>query len=576
MQKKSTNISFQYFLSDILFPLWILAFYFIFLKKLLPIGINNLFLSRSAKIIVPIVGILSSLFLVIIKSKGLKFSEVFIVKKGKPLLWGDLFVLLLPLTPLMQYILNNLETLSLLSIISVIIFFIFSISLLVIFVPFLFRKIISTRILMLLGLAFTFSLINMANLSHQNKWHEFGSLKIQVPVFLGIFLIAWLFYAAKSRKYFYALVVVFFLTTSITQLSSNKDNRQNDNQIKTENMLFQLTSSRKPVTTPNIYFLIYDAYVVNETMLSYGINNQEQEEYLENLGFKIYPHTYSVGATSIETMSRVLNASTEFYGNRRKGVSGDGVVQNLLKEFGYQSYGIFYSDYFFRGIAPSYDYSVPNYNYNQSALTLLNAIFIGEFKFDINLNEMEHALFLEEKEKVFSENTKTPTFIYMHSPYPSHSQNSGKCLENEKDLFRERLSKANHSMKEDIETILKYQQDAIIIIAGDHGPYLEKTCTDTEGDYEISKISRLDIQDRYGTFLAIKWSTEQFEEYDDIVVLQDIFPAIFSYIFQDVQILESKIQPTSLEPFIISNAKVADGFIEGGIDNGEALFIETR
>ncbi len=60
-----------------------------------------------------------------------------------------------------------------------------------------------------------------------------------------------------------------------------------------------MVGAREPVKTPGIYLLIYDAYVENETMLGYGIDNLDQQQYLEELGFKIYPDTYSIMAYHI-------------------------------------------------------------------------------------------------------------------------------------------------------------------------------------------------------------------------------------------------------------------------------------
>ena len=94
--------------------------------------------------------------------------------------------------------------------------------------------------------------------------------------------------------------------------------------------------------------------------------------------------------------------------------------------------------------------------------------------------------------------------------------------------------------------------------------------------YDISEISRLDIQDRFGTFLAIKWPTKNFEQYDDIIILQDLFPAVFAYIFQDVSLLDAKIEPITDQDYIISGAKVVDGIIEGGINDGEPLFVGVK
>jgi hypothetical protein len=128
-------------------------------------------------------------------------------------------------------------------------------------------------------------------------------------------------------------------------------------------------------------------------------------------------------------------------------------------------------------------------------------------------------------------------------------------------------------MQEDINLLVENHPDAIIIIAGDHGPYLTKSCSGTSKDYDISEISRLDIQDRFATFLAIRWPTDDYEKFDDITVLQDIFPTVFAYLFDDTSILESKINPEISDTQRISGATVKDGIIYGGIDDGEPLFL---
>ena len=177
-----------------------------------------------------------------------------------------------------------------------------------------------------------------------------------------------------------------------------------------------------------------------------------------------------------------------------------------------------------------------------------------------------------EKINLFSEESEDPKFIYMHSNFPTHSQNSGACLPNEVEFFNERLLRANLEMRQDVETIIENDPEAIVIVAGDHGPYLTKNCSSTGDSYDISEISRLDLQDRFGTFLAIRWPTEDFEKFDDIIVLQDLFSAIFAYLFQDQRLLESKIEPATLEEETVSGAAVVDGMIEGGVHSGESLF----
>jgi hypothetical protein len=181
--------------------------------------------------------------------------------------------------------------------------------------------------------------------------------------------------------------------------------------------------------------------------------------------------------------------------------------------------------------------------------------------------------FVVEKHNVFSEALETPKFIYTHSNLPIHSQDSGACLPNEVELYAERLAKANLEMKQDVEMLIENDPRAIVIVAGDHGPYLTKNCFHTGGVYDVSEISRQDLQDRFGTFLAIKWPTSDYGEYDEITVLQDVFPASFAYMFEDPGLLEAKVVPVTLDRIRASGAGVAGGVIMGGLNDGEPLYV---
>jgi len=568
----------------IVVPLTVLTLYLVsfsfFYSWLLPEysrNVNAVFVDRAWKYSLILAAVSYLIFLVIFKTtkvNKLTFGDN--IEKVRVI---DFILILLPLTPIVQYILNNQDILSPLGSVYVLALFVGFSALFVIVIPTLLGIVGSTKTLMLLGFAFAFMITNMASFSAIYNWFEAGSLTIQLGIFSAIFLGGRLLYSHQiSRKFMYVFVVIFFVTGVMFQLTPGDWGKTTPADIGTENKLVELVGSRKALSTPNIYLLVYDAYVINETMLEYGIDNSAQEQYLEALGFKLYPHTYSIGASSINTMSRLLNASTEYYGDRRRGVSGEGIVQNLLKSFGYETHGIFQSDYFFRLVGTSYDFSFPEAKAALSAHKLLvTAIFMGEFRFDVDVKfgSPSREQFVEHKASTFESLPVKPRFVYMHDPFPAHSQGSGACLPNETDLFKERLTEANYQMKQDVETIIQNDSGAIIIVAGDHGPYLTKNCSGggTKGQYDISEISRLDIQDRFGTFLAIRWPTEDFSEYDDITVLQDIFPVIFAYLFEDDGLLEAKVEPNTLGHFRISGAQVKNGIIYGGINDGEPLFV---
>ncbi len=557
--------------------LYFLAFYF-FLSWLLPgydRTVNVVFVGRAWKISLFLAGVSLLIFLAL--WKAVKGNKLALTDSKEKLSAGDFLLILLPLAPVVQYIFNNQDILSPLGSLYVLAVFVAFSLLFIIVMPILLGIVGSTKTLMILGMTFTFMITAMASLSAKYRWFQTGNLKIQLIIFGGIFIIGWILYRHLiGRKFMYLFIAVFFLINSVMQLTPEDWAKTTPSGIDTENKLVKLVGSKFPLTTPNIYLLIYDAYVINETMLGYGIDNSAQEEYLEGLGFKIYPHNYSVGEYSIASMSRTLEISTDYYSGSRRGVSGDGVVHNLLKGFGYETHGIFPSSEFFLGIGSSYDFSFPEAKSKATPLLLTKAIFMGEFRFDVDFDRPSDEQFLKYRLNIFENPSPKPRFVYMHAPFPNHSQNSGACRPNETELFKERLIKANWQMKQDLETITQNDPNTIVLVAGDHGPYLTKNCIGTGSHYDVSEISRLDIQDRFGSFLAIKWPPGDFSEYDDITVLQDIFPAILAYLFQDKQLLEAKIEARALGGSTVSGASVENGIIRGGINDGEPLYVNPE
>ncbi len=575
----------SFFIPNVLVPSIVLALYFAAFTYFLDGGVINALSGRMWKYLLVLSGGLYLVFFAF-----LKFTKATKLKLENPIgkiSFQDLILLLLPLTPVVQYILNNQDILSPRESLYVFGFFAVFSAVFVVVIPAVLNLIGSVRVLMFLGLAFAFTITNMASLSRHFSWLNRGDLGIQLAVLGGVFLLSFVLYRLKRQKLLYLLIAVFlFSNTAVQLLTPRPETAGLDSPSATgssvdsskvpwnDNRLVKLVGNKKPVSNPNIYLLVYDAYAFNGVLRSFGIDNSAQEKYLEDQGFKLYPSTYSLGASSLGTMSRVLNASTELYGSRRRGVSGDGVVQGLLKSFRYKTYGLFRTDYFFRSTTPTYDFSFPtDESFLASDRLLIQAILMGEFQADLETASKSPARFLATKRDVFKSAPKEPRFIYMHTDLPGHSQLSGSCLADEVQRYNERLGYANNEMRVDLEGIIKGDPNAIIVVASDHGPYLTKSCGPTErGDYDISEIDRLDIQSRFGTFLAIRWPDRDFEKYDDITVLQDLFPSIFANIFDDGKMLKAKVAPNTIENQFISGASVKNGIIYGGLDNGKPLF----
>jgi hypothetical protein len=570
----------NFFFKNLLVPIAIMTLYCgsyaYFSSRLLPEGVNYAFVSRLWKYLLILLAIICAITFVLIVSK--KNSRLTFTKTTQNVRFSDLFFLLIPLTPVVQYLIINQSILSFFDSLFVLILFTVFSSICIFAIPSLLGIIGSTRILMILGLAFVVTIISMAMLSQYFYWFEEGSLKIQLGYFCFVFIASWLLFCLKNRKVLYFLLFFYFIANCSIQLLS-KDNRVYEPSSTIEkNKMLSIIEDRIPAITPNIYLLVYDSYVSNETMLAYGIENNLQEDYLNRQGFVIYPHTYSVGYGTLESMSKVLDMSNNHYGNIRTAISGDGIVQNTFKYLGYKTYGLFPTDYMFRNIGSSYDVSFPEgREQEQSSYALLvSAIFLGEFRFDQGFNTQTYEQFLITKQSVFKDVSEKKVFIYMHSNLPGQSQNSGSCLVNETELFKERLLLANVEMRQDIKLITEYDSNAIIIIAGDHGPSLTKNCRSINGEYDISEISRVDIQDRIGTFLAIRWPTKEYVKFDEITVVQDLFPSIFAYIYNDPELLKLKVNPEFLDTYVVSGVLVKNGIIFGGINDGELLFLSGK
>lgn len=127
-------------------------------------------------------------------------------------------------------------------------------------------------------------------------------------------------------------------------------------------------------------------------------------------------------------------------------------------------------------------------------------------------------------------------------------------------------------MKKDVETLLRSNSDAIVIIIGDHGPYLTKNCSVIK-NYSPSEINRYDIQDRYGSFLAIKWPNE-FKSNYNISNLQEVFPSILAYLYDKEEIWKKgKTSSRTVGNAAGKGIYVEEGIIYGGKDNGQKLFL---
>ncbi len=564
------KITLRGFLEGFFIPLsllWVYSgIYKYIVGRLFSIGINYNFTHNLWLYLSILLGFSLPLLLILIfrqtKSPSARKSTP---SKFDPL---SLILVLLPMTPVVQYLIINNDMLSMIETLKIIGFFLTFSGLLVVLLPLSLKRFATLSTTMTLGMSFAYTITNMAMITRQFAWYENGTFTIQVLFLAGAYTLARVF----GRKLVYSYIILSFIGNSVVQIFRIEPLPGGDSLSAEENHLLQLVENHTPVLTPNIYFLIYDSYVPSEVMENYGIDNSAQETHLQELGFKIYPNIYTIGSTSINSISRVLNSANQFYGDRRRGVSGNGVVNSIFQDIGYLNLGHFTNTFFFTGTSSGYDITYPEGIANAY---LTEGTLLGEFKNDLHYYDPPHEEYVAAKREIFRNPPAEPIFCYMHTNTPNHSINTGRCQGRPFELYESRLDSANQEMTDDLDVLLENDPQAIIIVAGDHGPYITKNCANLlTGHYEASEITRLDIQDRYGVFLAIRWPDNDFEQYDDITILQDLFPAIFAYLYQDPNILEAKVTPVSSDTNL-SGIYLDHGIIRGGADDGQPLYLNA-
>ena len=492
----------------------------------------------------------------------------------------DGILLLLPLAFLFQIAILNKETIGFIEIAT---YFLYLLPVIVLIPPIfalLLKRFVSSSLVFIFFVVTLTIIFALPYLSSIFSWYL--SADKAVPFVLFSLLFGSIIYLRKLYKIkVYFLSILFFVgmiggsfiniySRESNSLKSELTYSRDDVFLKKQKMLFK----------PDIYLLTYDAYVGLETLEKYGIDNSDQEKFLVSNGFDIYPDIYSVANASLTTMSLVLEGSNRLKNDSfRKKTAGDARLVNILSGQGYKTFGIL-EPYFFLGEEIKYDTYFPK-TYRKPNITLLQSLFSGAFHFDAfdeRFGKIDYERWVNAKRSVLNSTETQPKFLYAHSPYPKHSQNSGKCLEDENEKYMKRLELANFEMREDIKTILKQKRESIIIVNGDHGPYLTGDCLNLKKFYSSkNQVTRLDLQDRFGTFLAIRWPQELQvnANKDEIVILQDSLRNVVSSLFPNSEGFKNKL-PTRSLGILGSGPAIENGIIKIGVNSGEILFEGTK
>ena len=575
---KSAGISLAGFLAKTITVVLLVLIYSVIAMQVLPDGINVVFVERLSKWLS---GLLSMLVLALIAyrliAKGKNFTRN---KKLATIRISDFCFALIPLTPVVRYLIANQQELALANM--VVVFAIFALISIVfcVIVPVLVSIFTWRYVAACISASFLFVIFNMPSLIFGIASSKQDPFTIQILVFIAaifILLVARLI----PRAILNVMVIAFFIISGINEYLRI----EGDDAIPVElaDIPIVNTVEGKPIKYPkDIFLLIHEAYAAYETMLHYGYDNREQIEYLEDKGFHIYHGIYTLGVTTVSSMGMVFNVNRDISPSREY-VAGGGAVHIALSRHGYKTYGIFCNSYIFRGLPKNkikYDYPFPGPVVARGSSLIIGAILTGEFTDKVSLEGVGYQPYQQQKRSILQGNHPKPVFAYSHDRYPGHRGSTQQDPDQEEEetlKYLENLKIANAEMRQDVALLLKHNPDALVIIAGDHGPFLTKSGFGVRrqpDNYKANDIDRYDMQDRKGIFLAIRWPDKDYAQRYEIKIFQDIFPAVFSCLFDDDSLFDkTRIQKReTIYPHVTLGVYVQDGIIIGGKNDGEALF----
>lgn len=322
----------------------------------------------------------------------------------------------------------------------------------------------------------------------------------------------------------------------------------------------------------NVYLLIYDSYSHDEVLQDLGVSSRLHEILIPR-GFTRYD-AYSVGSDTVKSMGNSFAIGGVTQGSIRSMMAGNNPFCDFLKRAGYStSYLLCAYDMPGRGELMPGDYYFPA---PQAVTRLENILFTcilrGYLSQSANtFNSYSSEEWTAEKRRVLRNCPSSNAFVYAHCEWPAHATANEayrKSMAEEIAAYAERVVKADAEIEADLDLVLSKNDDALIIVASDHGSCL-RLCE--RGDY-----GRLDLLDRCGIQLYIRWP-KNYQPTLDLKCLTNVFLETMICLSGDSSLARFAVEGESLPvqaPLKAPAGAIVNGVIQSGRDKGKSLFHE--
>lgn len=374
----------------------------------------------------------------------------------------------------------------------------------------------------------------------------FFSGKLQLLLYTIVLLAALIygiFFKRHHLKFMFAQgVMAIVACLNLINIAFTNHNISSEWKIQADSILDVQFKHR-----PNIYVLQPDGYVNFSEYVKgyYSFGNNDFKNYLSKKGFTNYDGFRSNYASTLSSNSSLFMMKHHQYFNipsysdvidYRKHIITDNTVLSIFKNNGYQTHFIAENPYLLA-------------NYPESGFDTINFSF-SDFGplYKWNKPRIEVESYFDDKS--FEANS-VPQFYFVQFFNPSHISTYKKNslgMSKEKLLWKQRLIKAENTLKILVNSILSQDPTALIIILSDHGGYVGL-------DYTMQAKNKTEDRDliysMFSSQLSILWPEELKPETNlNIKSSVNIFRFLFSQLSEQMDLL-NYLEPD--ESYIILN-----------------------
>jgi len=341
-----------------------------------------------------------------------------------------------------------------------------------------------------------------------NKYQRLTLMLLLSALFGG-----WVFRKSITKL---TVVISAMLIASIFTNFQQLSNRMIDSDFFASRDPSYSTAWFKPVVKPNVYFILSDGMASFEYLGAVGYDATRIREYFSSKAFTVYDDTFANIHPTLLSMASILNFRLVEKNNEeqaRQMIANPDELKDNLSNAGYRLEYHHMADYLLlRGCLA--DVCYPNLGLVQEARAMFSRIIGKQFVDDGWKSEdygVDRQAMLDTIKNSVA-NQRTPTFRYIHYYDPAHvshavHNNCDAGVETEKYLNRVHVEFAN--VRDAIDQILDVDPNAIIIYAGDHGPWIDDNCSWSGVPQTLHGL-----RDRISAAVAVRWPDTYSGEFD--------------------------------------------------------------